>query len=321
MNPLRVGLIGLGGIGMVHHRAWQAVPEARVVGIAEPDAERAASAGLPTYPSAQALLAAAEVDAIDICTPPAQHAGAAIAALQRGLPVLCEKPLARSPEEARGMVAAAAASGTLLMTAFCHRFHPPILAARRLLQSGTLGRLLMLRNRFGAHFSGVEHRWFADREAAGGGALMDTTIHSVDLFRYLAGEIHAGAAAVATFNPTLASRPVAVEDSGILVVRGVSGTLGVLEASWMTPCSANVLELYCEQGAVFVDYNTGEARYRLAAAGEWQPLDTTAYEQDRFAAEVRHFAAAARGEAVPLVSGEDGLRAVEVIHAAYATPI
>jgi predicted dehydrogenase len=261
------------------------------------------------------MLQAEELDAVDICTPPHLHAPAALAALRRGIPTLCEKPLARTPEEAREMVQTADASGTLLMTAFCHRFHPPIEFVRDLVQRGQLGRVLMFRNRFGTRFAGIEDRWFSKAEIAGGGALMDTSVHSVDLFRYLVGEVQSATAALQTFNPAISG----VEDSAALLLKAENGAIGVVEASWMTPWSANVVELYGEQGAAVVDYDTGETRYRLEGEAAWTLMERS--EGDRFVEELRHFAAVARGEAQPRVTGQDGLRAVEIIHEAYGNPL
>src|SRR5205807_7388205 len=127
--------------------------------------------------------------AVDICTPPAFHAPVALAAIERGLPVISEKPLARNPIEARAVVEAARGHGVPLMTAFCHRFHEPIVRVRRLIDEGSLGRVVMFRNRFGAKFPNIAERWFSKAEVAGGGVLMDTSIHSVDLFRPLVGEV------------------------------------------------------------------------------------------------------------------------------------
>jgi predicted dehydrogenase len=209
-------------------------------------------------------------------------------------------------------VEAAEGSGTLLMTAFCHRFHPPVVAVRALIDNGTLGRILMFRNRFGTRFAGVEDRWFSDRETAGGGTLMDTAIHSVDLFRHLVGEVKSATGAVHSFNPAIRQ----VEDSGAMLLTAEDGAIGVIEASWMTPWSANVVELYGERGAAVIDYNTGETRFSGPAE-----IDFTDIDGDRFVEELRHFAAAVRGETPLRVTGHDGLRAVEIIHEAYAHPV
>jgi len=317
MAELRVALVGCGGIGAVHARSWGQVAGARLTAACDADVERAAALGVPAFTDLAALLDAVEVDAVDVCTPPHLHAPLAGAALAHGLAVLCEKPLARDPAEAAGLVAAAEAAGCFMMTAFCHRFEPGVECVRGLLDSGTLGRPLMFRNRFGTRFAGVEDRWFSRAEIAGGGALMDTSVHSVDLFRHLVGEVTEVRAAVRAFHPEIAARP-GVEDSAVLLLGAEGGALGVIEASWMTPWSANVVELYCERGAAVIDYDSGETRYRLEGDAEWRRPELPA--GDRFVEELRHFTAVLREGVPPRVTGRDGLRAVEVIHQAYAAP-
>jgi predicted dehydrogenase len=324
MSILRIGVIGCGGIGAVHLRSWAQVADAQVVAVCDADPQRANQAaaaiqGAHAHTDFHEMLANEQLDAVDICTPPHLHTPAALAAIGHGLAVLSEKPLARNPEEARQIVEAAEAKGTMLMTAFCHRFHPPVEAVKALLDEGKLGRVVMFRNRFGAHFKGVETRWFSDRELAGGGSLMDTSVHSIDLFRYLVGEVTAVTGAFATFNSTLQITPGAVEDSAAILLRAEGGAIGVIESSWQTPFSANVVEIYGETGAAVIDYDKDEARYQLEGGSGWVAIPREA--RDRFAEEVRHFAAVIRGEATPRMTGRDGLRAVEIIYDAYAASL
>jgi len=315
MSELKIGVIGCGGIGAVHLKSWEQVEGARVVAVCDADAERAGATDAAAYVDFAAMLDGESLDAVDICTPPHLHAPIALAALERRIPVLCEKPLARRPAEATQIVRSAEAVGVLLMTAFCHRFHPPVEFVRSLIADGKLGRVLMFRNRFGTRFAGVEGRWFSNPEIAGGGALMDTSVHSVDLFRHLVGEVTAVSGATTTFHPEIRG----VEDSAAMLLTTADGAIGVIEASWMTPWSANIVEIYGETGAAVIDYDTGVTRYRLQGDPAWTTADTGS--GDRFVEELRHFAAVLRGESSPRVNGRDGLRAVEIIHQAYAAKI
>lgn len=315
MSELKIAVVGCGGIGAVHVKSWGKVEGAQVVAACDADLTRAEATGARAYTGWEALLADGGFDAVDLCTPPHLHEPIAVAALERGLPVLCEKPLARTPEEARRIVAAAERSGARLMTAFCHRFEPGIEFVRGLIRQDGIGRVLMFRNRFGTRFKGVEERWFSNAEIAGGGALMDTSVHSIDLFRYLVGEVKAVSGAVNTFNPAIRG----VEDSAALLLVSEDGAIGTIEASWMTPWSSNVVEVYGENGAAVVDYDTGETRYRLQGDPDWTKAELV--PGDRFVEELKHFASLLRGEATPRVTGQDGLRAVEIIHEAYAKNI
>jgi predicted dehydrogenase len=144
---------------------------------------------------------------------------------------------------------------------------------------------------------------------------MDTSIHSVDLFRHLVGEVRDAAAAVHSFHPAITT----VEDSGAMILVAEDGAIGVIEASWMTPWSANVVEIYGERGAAAIDYDSGITRYRRADDPEWTHAETGG--DSRFVKELRHFAAVVRGEADARVTGEDGLRAIEIVYQAYRTAV
>jgi len=314
-NELQVAVIGCGGIGGVHLARWAKVSGAKIAAVCDVDAATATRAATEYsaegHTNWRALLDGYGLDIVDICTPPNLHAPLALQALDHGLHVLCEKPLARTPEEARAMVERAEARERLLMTAFCHRFHPPILFAKELIDNDDLGRIIMFRNRFSGYFVGIENRWFSDPEVAGGGSLLDTAVHSVDLFRYLVGEVQTATGKTAAFNPELR-----VEDSGICLLQAENGALGVIESSWATPGGRNVVELYGTAGACVVDYDTGKTHYKTADMPVWETREIEG--PDRFQREILHFCDAVRGLQPLMVTGRDGLRAVEIIAEIYA---
>lgn len=310
MADLRVAVIGCGGIGGIHLSRWANVSGATVVAVCDVDpgvAARVASEfGADSYTDWNGLIEETSLDIVDVCTPPNEHAPITLAALDRNCHVLCEKPLALSATAARTMVDRAQGRGRLLMTAFCHRFHPPILFARELIENDDLGRVVMFRNRFSGSFPGIEDRWFANPEIAGGGALIDTGVHSIDLFRFLVGEVASACGYISTFNPKLR-----VEDSAALLLTAENGALGVVECSWSTPSGRNVLEIYGTAGACIVDYDSGNVRYRTADMSVWEIREPAG--PDRFQREISHFADAVRGNQSLDVTGEDGLRTMEII--------
>jgi len=315
-KAIRIALVGAGGIGHAHQRAWASVPGASIAAVVDTDLERAKAMAkelkAKAYASHDEILKAVEVEAVDVCTPPAYHRTPVEAALAAGKHVLCEKPLADRPAAARAMVKAANASGKLLMTAFCHRFHPPIARVRELIDEGKLGEVHMFRNRFAGPFAGVEDVWFSNPKVSGGGCLMDTSVHSVDLFRFLAGEVARVEGAGVTVSNKL--RP-GVEDTAAMLLVSTSGAIGTIEASWTLPGGVNVVEVYGTKGVAFVHYWDGlQSRYQVEGMADYEPLPE---EGDRFVGEVSHFAAAVRGECELSVTGFDGQRAVEVIYEAY----
>lgn len=316
-RELRIGVIGCGGIGTVHLERWDRVEDCRVVAVCDENGALASNAAASRRAEAhtdwRSLLGISGLSAVDICVPPNGHAPIAIEALCRGIPVLCEKPLARTAEEAREVAEAAERAGVPFMTAFCHRFHPPVSFAKELLESDDLGKPIMFRNRFSGYFAGVEEKWFSNPEVSGGGALPDTCVHSIDLFRFLVGEVESASGYAATFRPSLL-----VEDSAVICLKAETGAIGVIEASWATPGGRNVLEIYGTAGACQVDYDTGDCRYRTADMPVWQGKSFDG--PDRFQLEIDHFASVLRGECALAVTHRDGLRASEIAARITADP-
>jgi predicted dehydrogenase len=307
---MQVGIIGAGGIAGLHRNSWEKLDGAKIVAVADPSPESRAKAekewGARAYETVDAMLAAEKLDAVSICSPPKFHEEAALKCLEAGIPVFCEKPLARNSVEAQRIADAAKKSGLPFGVAFCHRFQPGVAAVKEAIEAGKLGKVLMVRNRFGG-FQDMRDRWFGDPDIAGGGALLDTSIHSIDIFRFLAGEVAWVDAVTTTFVDGYR-----VEDGGVMLFGTPEGAIGVIESNWSTPGSANVVEVYGSEGAAVIDYNTGETK--ILADGEWKPVQR---DGDRFAAEVAAFAEAVKNGTTPPVTVDDGLAANKIVDAAY----
>ena len=314
MGRVRVAVIGAGGIAGAHLRSYAAHAErCEIVGIAdvvESAAQaRAAEYGGLAFSDGAAMLDAVRPDAVSVCTPPRYHMPAVKAAAERGVAVLCEKPPARTLAETEAIVEVM--RGKLLQFAFCHRFHPPLLAAQALIGSGGLGDLVQIENRFGFRFARAGNSWFSEAETSGGGILIDTLVHSIDIFRALTGEEIVSAQAQVS-----SALPIAVEDSASLLVRSSGGVLGTLNCSWVTPVSEAIVRIYGTEGQAVLDYNSEAGlRYKLADEDEWtmQRFD----EPDRFVAQADHFLRCIETGRPPLVSSEDGLAVMRVIKLAY----
>ncbi len=314
MAKIRVAVIGAGGIGGTHLRAYAAHAErCEIVGIADllesAAREKAATYGGAVFSDGEAMLDALNPDAVSICTPPKYHLTAVRAAAARDIAVLCEKPPARTLAETQAIVDAM--RGKLLQFAFCHRFHTPLRAAQDLIQGGKLGELVQIENRFAFRFSRAGKSWFTEADIAGGGILIDTLVHSIDIFRALTGdEIERTRAAVST------SLPIEVEDSASLLVQSESGVIGSLNCSWVTPVAEAIVRIHGAEGQAVIDYDAdAELRYRLAEDEDWtvQRFDAP----DRFVAQADHFLRCIESGGDPLVSGADGLAVMRVIESAY----
>jgi len=296
MRPtLGIGMVGHAFMGRTHSHAWRNVAAVfdlpatpRRVVVAGRDAERTAAAAdklgwEESTTDWRTLLDRDDVDVIDICTPGDSHAEIAIAALEAGKHVLCEKPLANSVEEAEAMTAAAVAAranGVRSMVAFNYRRVPAIALARQLIADGLLGDIHHIRARYLQDWlldPEFPLAWRLQAEHAGSGALGDIGAHIIDVAQFLTDDRVAGVSALThTF---VEQRPlpsgsddglsgqgsdeygdVTVDDAALFIGRMGSGALASFEATRFAAGAKNDMgiELYGSKGALrfaFEDMN------------------------------------------------------------------
>lgn len=308
-------------------------PGAQVVMLSSPNAEKVALlAGEFNVPRWSTnwldVVNAADIDAVCIATPNYLHHEMTLAACRAGKHVLVEKPLALNIAQASEMVQAARTSNVVLMVHQNQRFFPVHEVARRLIAHNVIGPILSLRARW-SH-AGPEHwspagAWFFDRKRAGGGALFDLGIHKFDLIRYLTGK---EAVAVAAFTGTLA-KEIDVEDNGVAILRFADGTFGVVEASWSSEPLENSIRLYGTSGVIQIGT---DSRYPISIMfqskpdglselppGEWDGNTFIPYVpgKSETGGMFRHFVDCIINGKVPIASGEDNVKSLEVCLAAF----
>jgi predicted dehydrogenase len=192
MTTLKVGVIGVGGIASTHMPGWEASPHAEVVAGSDVSAEALQTWGtkynIPTLSTnASDLINSPDIDIIDICTPNMYHAPLAIAAMEAGKHVICEKPLAPTPASIQDMIAARDRSGKMLMTAQHLRFHPRSLALRAHVNAGGLGPIYHARC-WALRRAAVPCRTsFTLKQHSGGGPVIDIGVHVLDLAMWMMG--------------------------------------------------------------------------------------------------------------------------------------
>lgn len=286
---LGVAMVGYSFMGAAHSQAWRTVSRvfelpvrARMQVLCGRDADSVRQAGdrlgwSETETEWRRVLTRDDVDVVDICTPGDSHAEIAIAALDAGKHVLCEKPLANSVDEARLMAAAAARAGdrgVLAMTGFNYRRVPAIALARRLVEEGRLGRIRHVRARYLQDWltdPDFPLTWRLQRERAGSGALGDLGAHIVDLAQFVTGDRVAGVSALTeTFVrrrplaettsglPAAAgadSGEVTVDDAALFLARFEEGAVGTFEATRFALGHKNGLRLEIEgtRGSIAFD--------------------------------------------------------------------
>jgi len=307
MNKLRAGIIGCGGIARFHQNAFRECGiEITAYADNNEEAARKLSAGEgAVFNSHQALLESGEVDLVAVCTPPAYHEDAATLALKRGIHVLCEKPLAHTVEASRRLAELAAGSEAKLMCAFRHRFIPAVRTIRSLLAE--IGPVVVFQNTFCGPAFDMNTKWFSNPAISGGGCMLDTAAHSVDLFRFIVGEIRGSLVSKTTFLPD-----IAVEDAAVLVVQAESGAIGSLVSTWVSGTGVASIDIIGQNGRIVFDYTHPDAvRIKRRGEGEWTPVPVE--KGNGFAAQTAHFARVIRGEEELACSAVDGLRSTEVI--------
>ncbi len=312
---LRLGLVGAGAIARTHVQAVAKATCAEIVGVADvrPEAARelAGELGVPSFESHEALGDALALDGVIVCTPPLSHPPVSIHFLERGVSVLCEKPLAIDVKSARRMLETAARSGARLMMASKFRYVADVVRAKEIIASGALGELALFENAFTSRVD-MRGRWNADPRVSGGGVMIDNGTHSVDLMQFFIGPV----ADLQVFEGPR-SQGLPVEETVTMLVRSASGVMGTIDLSWTIHkelgCYFNI---YGSQGTVCVGWRA--SRYRLGG-GDWIALGTGYDKLQALCAQLDNFCGVIRGEQEPVTTPQDALASVEVIETAYAT--
>ncbi len=229
---LRVGMVGAGLQAKRRGPVFQKLKDAKLVVISAEHEENARSlANQFGCESAQGwdwVGKRSDLDVIIVATPPHLHEKISILAMETGKHVLCEKPLAKTLDECRRMIAVSQKTEKMLKCGFNHRHHPAILEARRQIDQGKLGKLLFIRSRYGIIGEpGREKEWRADPYQAAGGHLMEQGIHAVDLSRWFLGDFDK----VACFRETQYWPFGDLEDNAFMMMHTPDGKMFSLHTS------------------------------------------------------------------------------------------
>jgi len=242
----KLGFLGLGWIGRSRLEAIRADGAARIAAVADTsrDAIQAALALAPGAAAAESLdeLLAMKLDGIVIATPSAMHAEQAIAALQSGAAVFCQKPLGRSAPETKRVVQAARQADRLLGVDFSYRDTRALAAVHALVRSGELGRIYAADLTFHNAY-GPDKAWFHDPALAGGGCMMDLGIHLIDVALWMSGGAAVEAVSSRLFakGRPLPPDPDAIEDYAIAQLDLDDGQVMRIACSWNLPAGCDAV--------------------------------------------------------------------------------
>ena len=334
---MKFAIIGAGAIARLRKTAIDAMEGSDVTGVLDLDPARAKDlAGTArVYGAQDDVLSDDRVEAVIICTPPDTHEDIAVAALKAGRHVIVEKPMAPSAAACKRMIAAARAADRVLTVGFNHRYFPAVKELRASIAAGRLGELSHVRGYTGhAGLAEFKAEWMYSKDVMGGGALYDNGIHMIDLVHHLMGPV--GDVYGLTQDRTW--QLDRVEDNGMALLRGRSGTVGSIGASWTEWKGYHFyVEAYGTKGMArayyapmyfmetTMDRPGGLRRKRrnfyvpLIFAEKFKGWQSTAVQT--LIEEITDFVAlcAGRKAAGPIATAEDGFTAIAIAQAVYAS--
>jgi len=341
-KKIRIALIGAGGIAKTHLDAYKTVAEVEIAAVCDINEktlnDTADRFGIEKrYLSVEDMLAnEKDLDAADVCVWNCSHASCTIAALNAGLHVLCEKPMAYSAKEAAEMKAAAEKNNRILMIGFVSRFTSEAIVAKDFIENDYLGEIYYAKAQY-IRRHGNPGGWFSDKSRSGGGPVIDLGVHVIDRARYLMGSPKPVSVYAATFDKLGARRhlknnvgwrPVGatddelcdVEDFASALIRFDNGAVIQLETSFslnakpqseLTLCGTkgglqtenDKLTLYSETNGYLTD----------------TAIDTNRLKSGKkmFEAEMQHFADSITGKCKCTATAEDGLIVMKILDAIY----
>jgi UDP-N-acetylglucosamine 3-dehydrogenase len=314
---MKVAVIGVGSMGRNHARVYSELEEADLIAVSDVDGKQAQAVaekfGARTYTDYCTLLEEEKPEAVSIAVPTAMHEEVGMAALEAGVHVLMEKPIAATVDEAQRLIAKAQSVGRQLMVGHIVRFNPAIQALKQKLAAGELGRIFQIFCRRAGPFPA------RIRDV---GVVVDLAPHDVDLMRFLVG-----ADPIRIYAET--EQRIHTEHEDLLwgVLRFADGVAGCLEINWLTPTKVRETLVLGERGMFRVDDLTQDLYFYENAHikdVQWATLQAlkgvsegsmTRYAIPRFEplkAELQAFLSAIEDGTPMPVSGEDGLAALKI---------
>jgi len=315
--------IKIGMLSFAHMHAYsyatcvKQIPGVELVGIADANLARAQKAaeqfGTRFFAKAEALLGE-KLDGVIICAENAYHLPLTKLAAPHVSHILCEKPIATTLADAQAMIDVCAAHDTKLQIAFPVRFSAPVQRLKAILDEGALGRIYSVK---ATNHGRMPGGWFIDKTLAGGGAVIDHTVHVIDLLRWFwnteVTEVYA------EVGYSLLHHGLGIDDAGLLSFKLATGAYGTLDTSWSRPKSYPTwgdvkLEVLGEGGLVRVDaFNQNLAVYSdQVGKGEWVNWGSNAD-----LGLIQDFVDMMSTGREPFITGFDGFKALEVALAAY----
>src|SRR5215211_2357651 len=305
---MRIGLVGAGFMGGVHLNAYAAIPEVEVVGVADARTEAAVAGakmvGARPYASFEELVAAEDVELVDVCLPTAFHRDLALLAAGEGKHVILEKPIARTMEDAREILEAFSDDGPRLFVGHVVRFFPEYVRIKEKIDAGDLGTIGVVRTSRRSPFLLGWNDWYADWRLSGG-VLLDLVIHDFDFLRWALGEVER------VYARGMLGREYNRLDYVLVTLRFESGAIAHVEGHWGYPGSFNYsIEVAGSDALLAVDSTEPASLQLISGAPEEVPdlaSDKSPYEK-----ELEHFIHCVATGEEPIVQAQDACEALRI---------
>ena len=325
------GIVGCGMVSPVHADSLMEIEDASLIAVCDVVEERskafAEKYGCQSYADLRDMLARDDIEVVAVCVPPGFHCDVAIECARAGKHVIVEKPIEVNLDKADRIIEACEEAGVKLAVIFQNRFKKGAQALRKAVERGVLGRLY-LGDAYVKWFRPESYyestSWRGTWDIEGGGALINQSIHTIDLLQWMMGPVESVFAYVTT-----ARHDIEVEDLAVAMVKFENGAVGLIEGSTaLYPGVPTRLELHGERGSVVLESGAVKSWDIEDARPEDMPGDTTeetgtgsrdpmAFPITCHKAQIQDMIEAIREGREPLVNGREGRKALEIIRGIY----
>jgi UDP-N-acetylglucosamine 3-dehydrogenase len=305
---MRVGLVGAGFMGGVHLNAYAGIPQVEVVGVADARIESAVAGaemvGARPYASYEELVAAEDVEVVDVCLPTAFHRDLAVRAAGEGRHVILEKPIARTMKDAQEILEAFSSDGPRLFVGHVVRFFPAYVGIKQKIDAGDLGTVGVVRTSRRSPFLLGWNDWYADWRVSGG-VLLDLVIHDFDFLRWALGEVER------VYARGMLGREYNRLDYALVTLRFQSGAIAHVEGHWGYPAPFNYsIEVAGSKALLTVD-STEPASLQLIGGAPGEVPDL-ASGKSPYEKELEHFIHCIESGEAPIVQAQDACEALRI---------
>jgi UDP-N-acetylglucosamine 3-dehydrogenase len=302
MTKIGVAVIGTGQWGKNHARVYKELPSTELVAVCDVNADRAKAMadqyGAKTYSDSTEMLKNKDIQAVNVCTWSTILYQEASKALNAGKHVLVEKPMSTTPDQARQLVKTAEENGLHLTVGFLMRFIPGLQHIRQSVENKKIGDLVSV----------TAKRVSQWPERIGDvGVVKDTAIHDIDVMRFISKQDP-----ISVYAKMGSKRIQKFEDYAQIMLTYADGETAFIESNWLTPYKTRTLIATGTEAIMKLDYNTQE----LTVEEKTQTVQPRLTFQEPLKAELQHFIDCINKTATPIVTGEDGVKALEVATAA-----